>query len=268
MFLPVITRLGHQISNLVSLNRFCIPIISSTPTRAYGVEAPPRSPASTQRSLSLRLSPSRLGLGAVALATVLVGGSLSQSMFTFNTADDIPSSYLTDQREISARVVRVVDGDTYRVRHLPFFFSSGSFEGSLLQNTISVRIVAVDTPETAKFGAAGQKYGDAAADFARQKLSGKRVSVKLHGRDRYHRVLGSVYYQDGFFKRDIGEELVKSGLAVVYRQSGGKYPNGIAYWNKAEEEARRLKRGIWSEPQVELPSEYKKKMREKALVGN
>ena len=220
-------------------------------------------------SLSLRLPSSKVFLGgAVTLAAILVSGSASNALFTFDTADDIPETYLREQREISARVVKVVDGDTYRVRHLPFFFSGGSFEGGLQKNTISVRIVAVDTPETAKFGAAGQKYGAAAAEFASRKLLDKKVSVKLYGRDQYHRVLGSVYYQEGFSRKDIGEELLKSGLAVVYRQSGGKYPNGIAYWNKVEEEARKQKRGIWSEKTIELPSEYKKKLKEKVKVEN
>ena len=220
-------------------------------------------------SLSLRLPPRRLLLsGAVTLAAMLLSGAASHALFTFDTADDIPETFFREQREISARVVKVVDGDTYRVRHLPFFFSSGEFEGGLQKNTISVRVVAVDTPETAKFGAAGQKYGAAAAEFASRKLLNQKVSVKLYGRDQYHRVLGSVYYKEGFSKRDIGEELLKSGLAVVYRQRGGKYPNGISFWNKIEEEARRQKRGIWAERSIELPSEYKKKLKEKVLVGN
>ena len=58
--------------------------------------------------------------------------------------------------------VSVSDGDTVRLRHTPSLFSSGRFAGKLSENTISCRIAAVDTPETAKFGKPGQPLGEGA----------------------------------------------------------------------------------------------------------
>jgi endonuclease YncB( thermonuclease family) len=202
--------------------------------------------------------------GSVALATLVLQSSLAGAMFTFHNAAEIPSSYFKEKREIRAQVVKCVDGDTYRVRHLPFFFSSSEYKGNLADNTIMVRIVAVDTPETAKFGSQGQKYGQVATQFTSDRLLGKTVSVKLYARDQYSRALGSVYFKEGFgiIKKDIAEELLKNGLAVVYRQKGGVHPNGIEYWDYIESRAKKEKKGLWSELNVELPSDYKKKIKQ------
>lgn len=154
-----------------------------------------------------------------------------------------------------------------RLRHLPGVWSSAAYTGSLKDHTLAVRIYAVDTPETAKFGNSGQPYGEEATKFVEDRLLKKKVSVKLLSKDRYGRALGVVTYQeDGLLfmkgrKADISEELVKKGLAVIYRQGGAQYDGNIARWDKLEETARRQKVGIWSQDATatELPSDYKKR---------
>ena len=92
--------------------------------------------------------------------------------------------------------MKITDGDTYRVRNINKYNRDPKFNGLLSENTIVVRIAAVDTPETAKFGNQGQKLGPAATEFAKEKLFGKKVSVKLLSKDQYGRVVGLVKYKE------------------------------------------------------------------------
>lgn len=139
-----------------------------------------------------------------------------------------------------------------------------------------VRIAAVDTPETAKFGSEGQKLGPAATEFAKSKLFQKKVSVKLLSRDQYGRVVGLVKYKEpktGFFasifggevEKDISEELLRNGLGVVYRQGGAQYDGSIARWEEIENIAVKNKKGIWvnGRDNADLPSDYKKAIKGK-----
>ena len=67
------------------------------------------------------------------------------------------------------------------------------------------------------------------------------MDIKGYGLDRYNRILG-VIYLDG---KNINLEMVKVGLAEVYR---GNPPKGLdiePYW-KAEKEAKTAMRGMWS----------------------
>lgn len=143
--------------------------------------------------------------------------------------------------------------------------------GNLQDNTIVVRIAAVDTPETAKFGKEGQAYAEEAKQFAIDKILGKRVSVKLLSRDQYGRVVGLISFKErGFFgilsTKDLSEELLKNGLAVVYRQGGAQYDGSIERWNALETAAQKKRIGIWKDgkDRVDLPSDFKKKKRESA----
>lgn len=202
--------------------------------------------------------------------TLLASTVLSGATTIYNTAMDIPSSYFKEQKSIDAVVVRISDGDTFRVRHVTRVRSDPSFTGKLSDNTIVVRIAAVDTPETAKFGNAGQAYADEAKKFVTANLLNHRVSVQLLSRDQYGRVVGLVKYNDnsgifgGLFggsTKDISEELLKQGLAVVYRQGGAQYGGSIAKWNELEQQAMKKKLGIWKKgvSNADLPADYKKK---------
>ncbi len=187
----------------------------------------------------------------------------------FNTANDIPQNYFKERKVIKAVVVDIIDGDTYRVRHITRWRYWHTYKGSLKDNTIVVRIAAVDCPETAKFGKPGQKFGEESKIFATQKLLGKPVLVKLISKDQYGRVIGLVNYKDSRLhiftssRRDISEELLRSGLATVYRQGGAQYDGGVERWNKLEATATQKRKGMWvnGADGVQLPSDYKKQQR-------
>ena len=97
------------------------------------------------------------------------------------------------------------------------------FKGKLSENTILVRIAAVDAPETAKFGKPGMPLGAEATEFVKAKVLERRVRVRCYSRDQYGRIVGAVEYGVWPWRRDLSTELLKRGLASVYRQAGAVY---------------------------------------------
>lgn len=191
----------------------------------------------------------------------------------FQTANDIPSSYFKEKKEIQGVVVKVVDGDTFRIRHVNSYHTNPAYDGKLSENTISIRIAAIDTPEIAKFGNEGQAYSNEAKEFASNKILGKKITVKLLAKDRYSRALAEVRYVESRLlwnkNYDLAEELLKSGLAVVYRQGGAQYgKEGIEKWNYIEKKAQDKKKGVWKngKDKADLPSDYKKKIKTAAKI--
>jgi endonuclease YncB( thermonuclease family) len=186
----------------------------------------------------------------------------------FEVANDVPKEYFKKKKIIQCVVVKIVDGDTFRLRHTTFWHKNSIFDGSIAQHTLNVRIAAVDAPETSKSGPNnGQKFSEEAKIFATKHLLGKSVKLKLLSIDQYGRIIGLIFYKkDGLHvftssERNMSEELLRKGLAVVYRQGGAQYDGGIERWNLLEAEAIRKKVGMWvnGSEKVELPSEFKKK---------
>ena len=129
-----------------------------------------------------------------------------------------------------AEVVRVVDGDTIRVR--------------LDGRTERVRYIGVDTPESVKPGSPVQCYAKRAAAANAALVAGR--SVRLVGdverRDRYGRLLAYVYREpDGAF---VNAQLVRDGYARTLTIA----PN-VAHARQFAQLARRAReggRGLWA----------------------
>ena len=138
---------------------------------------------------------------------------------------------LTDARAdpASARVVRVVDGDTIKVR--------------LDGRTDTVRYIGVDTPETKKPGTAVQCFGKAAAAENRRLVAGERVRLTegAEARDRYGRLLAYVRRErDGVF---VNERLIRGGYARTLTIA----PNDryAPRFRVLEARARAAQSGLW-----------------------
>src|SRR3954451_4828029 len=98
-----------------------------------------------------------------------------------------------------AQVVRVVDGDTIRVR--------------LGDRTERVRYIGVDTPESVKPGTPVQCFAKRAAAANASLVAGQQVRLigDVEHRDRYGRLLAYVYRaRDGAF---VNALLVRDGYA-------------------------------------------------------
>ncbi len=127
------------------------------------------------------------------------------------------------------KVSEIVDGDTIKVN------IRGKIE--------SVRLLAIDTPETKDPRKPVQCFGNEATKKMSSFVAGKFVRVvddrSQGNRDKYSRLLRYIYLQDGTF---VNAEMVKQGYAFSYK----KYPTKfLEQFNKYEREAREKSLGLW-----------------------
>lgn len=118
-----------------------------------------------------------------------------------------------------AVVVEVIDGDTIR-----------------LENGELVRLLGINSPEK------GQKFYEEAKSRLEELVKGREVLMEKDSRDRdrFGRLLRYVYVNGTF----VNLVMVKEGLASAYLVENLKYGREF---RKAEDEAKSLKLGIWSE---------------------
>lgn len=127
------------------------------------------------------------------------------------------------------RVERVVDGDTL-----------------LIDGHRRVRLQGVDSPETVKPDSPIEPWGPEASNFTKSFVqeAGGQIRFEVDGEsvDQHGRFLGFAWSGD----RLLNEELVRAGLAratLGYDFS----PRKKERLRKAQQEAKRAQRGIWSE---------------------
>lgn len=119
----------------------------------------------------------------------------------------------------------VIDGDTF-----------------IATNGEKVRLLDINTPETAKRNKPAQPYANAAKKTLTQLLKDKDVRLEFgkKRKDRYKRLLAHVYTKDGTW---VNAEMIKNGLAHVYT-----FPDNRLRGNellKIEDIARQNKTGMW-----------------------
>ena len=83
-------------------------------------------------------------------------------------------------------------------------------------------------------------------------IAGKTVTVQYQKKDKYKRILGTIYYNN----KDINLQQVKDGYAWVYK----KYSNNQTYY-KEETKAKESKKGLWIEKNPVAPWEFRKQKR-------
>lgn len=128
------------------------------------------------------------------------------------------------------KVINVVDGDTIKT--------------SIRGNVETIRLLAIDTPETVDPRKPVQCFGKEASNKMKDFVSGKYVKLiddrSQGNRDKYGRLLRYVYLEDGTF---INAEMVKQGYAFSYKQYPTRY---LEQFNKYEKEAREKNLGLWN----------------------
>ncbi len=134
---------------------------------------------------------------------------------------------------LRGRIVKVNDGDTI----------------VLLRNNQEerIRLNGIDCPER------GQAFGTVAKNFTADMVFSKEVRVVSDGLDRYQRILGWVYLEDG---RCLNHELLKAGLAWHYKDYNSD-PDLAAM----EVSAKAAKKGLWADHHPVSPWEYRRNRR-------
>ena len=140
------------------------------------------------------------------------------------------SSYLFSL-ELIGKVVKVSDGDTVTI-----------LTSDKTQHKI--RLNDIDAPEKK------QAFGNKSKDNLAKYIAGKTVTVKYQKKDKYKRILGTIYYNN----TDINLQQIKDGYAWVYKQ----YSKNQAYY-KAERVARDKRIGLWADKNPLEPWKFRRK---------
>lgn len=140
---------------------------------------------------------------------------------------------------------------------------------ALRGQTVHIRLAGIDAPELSHFGRPAQPYSQDAMDWLTSYLRGRRVRCYVHKIDQYGRAVATVYVRKGILRRDVGLQMLKTGLATVYEAKSGAVFGGEGVekvYRSTEEQAKRKGKGMWAAekggPKVETPREYKNKYRE------
>ena len=133
---------------------------------------------------------------------------------------------------MEGKVERVIDGDTVKVK----------FEDE--SNSVSVRLLLIDTPEDTK---QKQYLGDVATAFAKEELDvGSTIYLETDGKptDKDGRYLGYIWYKDNNEYKMYNKEVVSEGLARVgYIYDAVRHLDVL---KEAQYEAKQKQENIWS----------------------
>lgn len=143
------------------------------------------------------------------------------------------------QAAVAARmeveVVGVTDGDTLVV-----------LNSNKAQHR--VRLAGIDAPEKR------QAFGTRAQEALASAVFRRSVVLEWHKKDRYGRLVGKVTLAD----RDVGLELLAAGLGWHYKAYEHEQgPADKTRYAAAEAQARRARRGLWSQPNPVPPWEFR-----------
>jgi len=140
-------------------------------------------------------------------------------------------------QELTGRVVRVIDGDTLVL-----------LDESNLQH--KVRLAGIDCPERK------QPWSIRAKDALADHVFNDRVVVDWDKSDRYKRIVGKVIHGD----QDVNLALVRGGMCWWYRKYAHEQsPVDRVLYEDAEGEARKQRRGLWSDREPVPPWEWRRK---------
>ena len=129
---------------------------------------------------------------------------------------------------LEGKVISVTDGDTIKIL-------------TPERQQVKLRLYGIDAPEKK------QPYGTAAKRYLADLIAGKTVQIEEHGKDRYKRVLGIVYF-DG---KDVNEILVLNGYAWAFTKYSKIYES-------QERQARSKWLGLWRDKNPIKPEIWRK----------
>lgn len=132
--------------------------------------------------------------------------------------------------EITGKVIKISDGDTITI------IDSNN-------RKYKIRLDKIDAPELK------QCFGINAKNHLVSLIAGKQVKVIYQKKDRYKRILGTVYLQE----KEINLQMVQDGFAWHYLFYD-KSPEYI----EAEQKARQNKSGLWIQKNPVKPYEFRK----------
>ncbi|KAF4455154.1 hypothetical protein F53441_2474 [Fusarium austroafricanum] len=173
-------------------------------------------------------------------------------------------------RSIFGRVTSVGDGDNFHLFHTPggrilgwgWLRKVPEARKELKDRTIPIRIAGVDAPECAHFGRPAQPFSAEALMWLRDYINKRNVRAYVYKRDQYDRIVATVYTRRWLFRKDVGLEMIKAGMATTYEaKQGAEFGGRQKIYEKAQTKAKQKRKGMWSgkTTDFESPRAYKTK---------
>lgn len=136
-------------------------------------------------------------------------------------------------RDIPARVLAAVDGDTLKV-----LVGYGQ--------EIDVRLIGIDTPETKRPGTPIECGGPQASATMHRLADRRRITLVTDPSqdrfDRYGRLLAYAVRSDGL---NLNQAMIRRGWADVYVYNNNPFSQ-VKTFRRAEQQAKAQGRGVWS----------------------
>jgi len=152
------------------------------------------------------------------------------------------------------KVIKVTDGDSITIL-------------SARNEKVRVRLTGIDAPES------DQPFGEESKNSLASMLSDKEVKIETNKTDRYGRVLGKVWVQPSDCVTcgktlNVNHAQILSGMAWWYRQyANDQSAEDQGRYESAEDEARKRKWGLWSEPNPVAPWDWRRGTRNTAQLN-
>lgn len=211
-------------------------------------------------------------IGLTVVGTLAAFGFYQHYLRRFPTSANVQESFFR-RRTLFGKATSVGDGDGFHLFHTPGGRLAGwgwlrripKTRTDRKGQTIPIRLAGVDAPEGAHFGRPGQPGAAEALTFLSDYILNRRVRAQIYKRDQYNRIVATVYVRRFLFKKDVGLEMLKQGLATVYEaKSGVEWGGQKEVYEAAEAQAKAKKLGIWSGKQkdFESPRAYKSKIQD------
>lgn len=152
-------------------------------------------------------------------------------LFSLLLLSDTNLSYSSTSRSFKAKVVKIIDGDSLKVK-----------EG---KKKHEIRLYGIDAPEY------DQAYAGKAKKYVKKIILGRGVKVTPIEYDRYGRLVAIVQVGD----TSINEKLLSQGLAWYYPKYCKK--KICSSWKKVSKAAKKQKKNIWSSSSSVAPWTWK-----------
>jgi micrococcal nuclease len=133
--------------------------------------------------------------------------------------------------EQTGKVIKIVDGDTFDML-------------TKEKTTLRIRMNGIDCPERK------QDFYQSAKNALAGYVFNKEVKLLITGRDRNKRIIATVYCNG----KNINLAMIQNGYAWHYK----KYSTDTVY-EKAEQQARLARRGLWRMDHPVAPWDFRKK---------
>ncbi len=160
--------------------------------------------------------------------------------FTQNNLIEETKNFISEKTEHNNTQENTTDKNLYPVLYT---FDGDTYFVNINGKKEKIRVLGIDTPEKKGGFRPEGCFGDHASDYAKEKLSHKKVSLLkpkgYNNTDKYGRLLRYVFL-DG---EDFGAHLISEGYAFSYKKFNHPRRN---YYNRLEKEAQKNKKGMWN----------------------